>query len=213
MSAAPSFPVPVDRRPPGCAEARAAAASGAVAALRSACPTRLLTAAEIDAWLKTAAAGARFVYCSGPRIVRGPTSRHVAGLHRDGKVDLAQPRAACGCCFDYMIVKLKPRRAGAETPRSAPVASFDSATLTILADLTDCAARGARCRSNADLARKAGLATAQQASNRIGALKDARIIAVETVATGPDAGWRTVTVCASGRSTMGPPKRAGVGDA
>ncbi|SMF70641.1 hypothetical protein [Allosphingosinicella indica] len=156
---------------------------------------------EMDAWLAGARPGERFVYCSAPALIRGPAAEHARLLYERGRVDLLQPRRADGRGFDYQIVKRALATAPAGDMREDVLPGEDA----VLSALRRAANFQRRCPTNTELARAAGLATAQQAAWRIARLEERGLIRVATIKDGPEAGWRTVTIVRSGKQTKRPP--------
>lgn len=162
----------------------------------------VLPRAQVEAWLETAAPGARLTYAHGRCLIQGDTSLFVRQLALDGIVDPAQPRAADGG-FDYTIQKRSSRF---EAPRSAAREAADDPALdVILRMFTREANFGERASSNRDLAKAAGLATRDQAAARVRKLIELGRIKTAAMDAGPYAGWRWVTITATGKSTRPPP--------
>jgi hypothetical protein len=159
------------------------------------CATRVAAVEEIDAWVRTAKKGDRFVYCSGPAIVHGPARDRAYALYQAGLVDLFAPLAS-GCAGrDYLLV----RRA---TPLPSQEAPGDAALDAILAALAAAAAADEPCPSNAALARAAALETREQAAWRVAKLKQDGFI--RSWPTGDQQIPRVVTIVATGKTTRTP---------
>lgn len=194
----------VAARDPGCPEQRVEAAAAAVRALRRAqeerpCPAWAAPVAEIDAWLKAAKAGERFVYCTGPVLVRGPAATRAAAIYRAGRAELKQQRRTDCAGFDFILEARRAPEAASGVP--------DKAALDILAALRRAAREGKRCPTNRDLARIAELPTQARASKRVALLAGRGTIQVDVVASGPDSGWRVVRFPDTGWETAPPPSR------
>jgi hypothetical protein len=164
----------------------------------AACPTRVAAVEEIDAWLKKARKGDRFVYCTGPDLVRGPAAERAKALYMAGLVDLIQPRAA-GCIGRDFIVE----RRGTPLPAKDSAAAPDDDAMGVILDaLTRAAQRGAPCPSDTELARAAGLATRNQAQWRVAKLRADGLIRSWT--TGDQEIGRVVFVVAIDKWTRAP---------
>jgi len=170
--------------------------------------TRIITAAEVTVWLSTAQPGDSLVFCTGPRMLPGPTQDRLGELIAAGKVRTHQRRVpstgsgqAATTLEHFMVVK--PASAAAPPIAVTVTARPDEAIETIFEALVRCVARGRRAYADRELARIAGLATRNQAAWRVKKLAEAGRIRVETV-EGPDrTQWRVVWI--GGRSTLRPP--------
>jgi len=160
--------------------------------------TQIVTAAEITVWLLTARPGDRFVYCTGPAMLPGPTQELLAELRRAERVRTHQRRID-GRLEHFMVL----REAGRAPVEVVTAKVADMATEKIYAAIARAARRGRRCPSDRELARIAGLATRNQASWRLRQLVEAGRVKLETV-PGPDRlPWRVAI--AGGRRTKGVP--------
>jgi len=166
--------------------------------------TRIITAAEIKVWLKSAIAGDRLVYCTGPAMLAGPTNDLIAKLRGERRIACHKRRPEGGGALEHFLVKLRPPAA---RPMPEPSIEADAAAERIFAALERCALRRRRALSDHDLAKIAGLATRNQAAWRLRKLAEAGRIAIETVAAPPGKPWRVVTI--AGRSTLRPPGQEG----
>jgi hypothetical protein len=163
-------------------------------------PEWILPVVQVAAWFNRASAGERLIYAHGPTLVQGETSAYVRDLALAGKADPVQPRSPLGG-FDYVIQK---RSSPIEPPRGRREPQ-DEATETIYRAFASAAQQRARAPSNTELARRAGLATREQAAWRVKQLVQGERIRLASVTVGPDAGWRVVTIVATGRQTKLPP--------
>lgn len=162
----------------------------------------IMPQAEVKSWLERARAGERLVYAHGRQLIRGETSLYVRDLALAGAVDPTQTRNRAGG-FDYTIQK-RGNGGSRPAPRAAG-ASLEEASDIILRTLTRQANLGLRAASDSELAKLAGLATKGMAAWRVRKLVQRGLIRTEAVTTGPEAGWRIVTITASGHRTAGPP--------
>ena len=175
------------------------------------CESWILPVGEVDRWAKAAGAGARLIYAKGPTLLQGETSARVRRYSDSKQLMLFQRRAADCSGFEFLAIRTAEpigRSAGAAelaSTRRAEASRFDEPTDLILRELRRSASFQQRCKTNAELARQAGLSTPQQASWRIAKLVEAGLIRIQTEASGPHAGWRVVTICQSGKRTAAPP--------
>lgn len=153
-----------------------------------------VTAADIDAWLKTAQPGEAFVYAHGPQLVQGGAAARVTELTAKGEVTPHHKRASDGG-FDFLI------RRNRMQVRRAPVC--DPNMLAVLVVLQDAAANRERCPSDAEIGEATGL-TADQVKWQLKKLEGAAFIIRRTVRAKADPRFRVVTVVATGASTAGP---------
>jgi hypothetical protein len=159
---------------------------------------------EVKRWFASAEPGERIAYAHGPQLIRGETSRFVQVLALSARADPVLKRADDGA-FDYFVQKRRfADEPGSRVEERRAAAREDEAQDIIFRVLRRCANAGLRAPSNAALATHAGLATRNEAAWRIRKLIEAGKIKVETVPNGPEAGWRTVTIVASGKQTMAP---------
>lgn len=164
----------------------------------------ILPKAEIENWMARARAGERLIYAHGAQLIRGETSLFVRELAMAGKVDPIQRRADPGG-FDFTIQKRQGAVPSPRPSRSRGGDEADAAMDVVLRTLSRDANLGRRAHSNAELALIAGLETPAQAAWRMAKLAKAKMIRTVTVTTGPHAGWRIVTIIATGKSTLAPP--------
>jgi hypothetical protein len=164
----------------------------------------VLPLAEAQGWFKSAAIGEVLLYAGGPRLIQGETSHYFRDLALAGLAHPIQLRLTDRIGYEYEVRKL-----GDERPPAAPPAEMDAALEAIFAAIERAAEDGARCPSDAELARAAGLATRAAAQGRVVQLRKARRILSEPV-TGPfdDAQdrqiGRVVTIVATGKRTRAP---------
>jgi hypothetical protein len=153
-----------------------------------------VTAADVDAWLRTAHPGEAFVYAHGPQLVQGGAAGRVAALTQSGDVTPHHKRTADGG-FDFIVRRCAPRPSA-----RAPVCTADM--LSVLVELQDAAMNRRKCPSDADLAHATGVApgTVKWLVRR---LEEGGFIKRQTLRTrsGP---FRQVTVVATGATTAGP---------
>lgn len=170
-------------------------AAPAAAVVRSGRPTEswTVTAADVDAWLRTADVGEAFVYAHGPQLVQGGAAQRITQLTQSGDVTPHHVRTPDGG-FDFLI-----RRNRVKVTK-APVCAPDM--LALLVELQDAAMNARRCPSDADLAEATGfvVGTVKWLLKR---LEDGGFIRRATLRTrtGP---FRQVTVVATGATTAGP---------
>jgi hypothetical protein len=166
--------------------------------------TRILSEGEVAFWFETAKPGDRLVYCTGPRMLPGPTMELVARLVGEKRLS-THPRRAAGDGpvesrpLEHVLQVLPPPKG-----QPSPPPPSDDAMEAIFDLLRRAAERRRACPSNAALARSAGLSTRYQAAWRVRKLEERRRIAIETIAT-PDGQWRIVTILATGKSTAARP--------
>ena len=159
--------------------------------------TRLLTAAEVSSWARSAVPGESLVYCSGPHVPAGPTKAKVSDLVQ-ASVARAHIRRIAGTLEHYLVKRPDV------PPAMEPAPPTDEAMEAIFEALERCVDRRQRAYSLRQLARIAGLPTREQARHRLSKLEDAQRISTTTV-RGPDGtAWRIVRI--GKRSTLGPPK-------
>jgi hypothetical protein len=166
-------------------------------------PEWILPVATIAAWFERARPGDRLIYAHGRTLTHGETSAFVRDLALAGKADPVQPRSPGG--YDFVIQK---RSSPVEQPRERRDAR-DEATETIYRAFVQAAEARQRAQSNTELAKAAGLATREQAAWRVKQLVRCGRIRLASVTAGPDAGWRVVTIAATGRQTKLPPSWEG----
>jgi hypothetical protein len=157
---------------------------------------------DVERWMRTAKAGEKLLYAHGPDPARGETFSYVAALYRSGLVELVQPRSADRRGFDFIVQK---RRAEAPGAAAGAAEEADPATDRILRALKRAANFGRKCPTDLELARIAGLSTRNQASWRVRELARIGKIKVDTIETGPDARWRTVTIVETMKQTLQAP--------
>lgn len=179
----------------GLSTASAFGFAASPAVLRSGSPAECwtVTAADVDAWLRTAQPGELFVYAHGPQLVQGGAAARVYELAKRGDVTPHNKRAEDGG-FAFLIVKNKVKIT------RAPVCAPDM--LAVLVVLQDAAATGARCPSDSEIADATGI-PAGTVKWLLKRLEDGRFIQRQTLRTraGP---FRQVTVVATGAATAGP---------
>lgn len=161
----------------------------------------VLTVGEVQNWIDRAAPGDRLRYGGGLSLVRGETSRYVVSLAIAGLADPFQPRSKERPGFDFIIQKRTPPPG----PRHARPPEEDKALDVILRSLKRAANFGLRAPTNAELAREAGLPGTGAVAWRITRLIEAGLIKTQAITTGPEAGWRVVTICETGQQTKVPP--------
>lgn len=159
--------------------------------------TRLLTAAELTGWARSAVPGEIFVYCTGPSVPEGPTKAKVRELVAARVADPHNRRRE-GVLEHYL------RKRPDVPPALESPPPHDEAMDRIFEALERRAIRRERAPSLTDLARIARLATREQARHRLTKLEAAGKISSETV-PGPDGPWRIVTI--GGLSTARPPAK------
>lgn len=153
------------------------------------------TAADVEAWLSRAKAGDRFVYATGPSLVRGAAAALVGKLRDAGVVSPHNRRNDAGV-LEYVIVRCAARKVV-----RPPVC--DPNMMALLVELQDDAQNHRRCRSDAELGNAIGL-TADQVKGQLKKLEAARFIERRTVPIGSDPRFRIVRVIATGAETAGP---------
>lgn len=174
--------------------------------------TSAAPAQAVEHWAKAARPGERFVYFTGPALVRSlPVVDAVERLKMLGEVLTVQQRRGPHL-FDYLVIKRRnveppPLSAAAVGARGSSVSRPGhptGASQSLSDDLEDLMAvlrrhanLGRECPSNAELARLAGLKDAESARYRLAQLATCGRIAVRTPPQGP----RVVTIVSSGRST------------
>jgi len=128
---------------------------------------------SIDAFVRAARPGDRLVYCEAPELIRCETSRRAAELAQAGLVRTHQVRRQGGG-FTFLIVRTGYKLPRELTPAEAALA--DPFTAAVFAELQQAARAGRRCPSDAELARRSGLASRDQAQWRVRKLADAGLI-------------------------------------
>lgn len=165
---------------------------------------------EVARWIDRARPGERLIYAHGQQLIRGETSLFVRELAIAGSVDPVQPRSPAGG-FDFTIQKRGGQKqdGAGPSPRPSPARGegdvLDEQGLRILAIFTTQANVRARAASDAELARITGLDTRGQAAWRVRKLVQQKLIRTDVITSGRDAGWRIVTIAASGKQTLAPP--------
>lgn len=155
------------------------------------------TAADVDAWLKTAKPGETFVYAHGPQLVQGGAAGRVTELTRAGDVTPHHKRADDGG-FDFIVRRTcRPRAAIARAPVCTPP------MMTVLVAIQEDAQEGRRCRSDSEIGAASGL-TADQVKWQLKKLEEAKFIVRRAVPTRADPRFRVITVTATGQTTASP---------
>lgn len=161
------------------------------------CESWTCTESDLDAWLKTARTGDRFVYARGPSLVQGAAAAKVKKLRERGEVSAHNQRNRATNDLEYIVIRNRIR---VELLR-APVCTPDM--LSVLVELQDDAQNHRRCRSDAEIADAAGM-TVDQAKWQLKKLEAAKMIERRTVPAAGDPRFRVVRVVATGAETAGP---------
>lgn len=172
----------------------------------------LVTLDQLEAWLRAARPGDWLVYQRGPWMVHDAVTRRVGALAQAGLVNPAQPPAAeRPGCRDFKAQRTSVplpgagTRGGAAGVAMAPPEPADDKMPELLKILRRLANVGKRCPTDTELARLVGLPTRHAVAWRMRKAEQSGAIRIDTILTGPEAGWRTVTIAASGRATEPPP--------
>jgi hypothetical protein len=163
----------------------------------------VLPVGDVEAWFENAVPGQRLVYGGGRSLVRGETARFVAELAAAGKAIPHQVRSPTGGGLDFIVHK--KAAAGAQAALRGGGAEADESIDVILRSLKRAANFGLRAPSNSDLAREAKLPSPAAVAYRITRLIESGQIRTQAITTGPEAGWRVVTICETGQQTKVPP--------
>jgi hypothetical protein len=161
---------------------------------------QIATGAAIDAWVRRAKSGDRFTYCEAPEPMRFDAWLRAPELEQQGLVHLRQERREGGGYRWFVVRTAKAMQA----PQSAAEKALaDEATARIHADVCQAASQGRFCPSDAELARRAGLFSRDQAQWRVRRLVDAGVIKSELIYRA-GVPTRVVTILATGKSTARP---------
>lgn len=162
----------------------------------------LVSVDDLDAFVRRATAEESFTYCEAPDLIRSPTSARVTELSTDGLVrPHRKRRAGGGWCF--YVVRTAKRGTSAQSPVEAALS--DAATDIIFRELKRAANFDLPCPSDADLARKAGLTSRDQAQWRVRKLVHVQLVSSELAYEG-GVPTRVVTIVATGKRTRLPAK-------
>lgn len=167
----------------------------------------IATADALDAWLRSAHAGEKFVYCEAPEPIRIDSWLRVPELEQQGLVHMRQERREGGGWRWYVLRSKKPL-ARQLSPQEQ--ALRDEATARIFAQLKREANLGLKCSSDTGLASVAGLNTRDQAQWRVRELVRVGLIRSEIVTRG-GVPTRVVTIADSGKQTLMPGVDPGLG--
>lgn len=149
---------------------------------------------EMAGWAETAPAGATFVYAKAAALPKGSeVSAAAKALSAQGLVELNLRRE--GGRLNYLLRRVQQRVDA--RPMTARAMNGKDARLYRL--LADCAAAGWDCPTNPDLARAAGLKSAQQASYHIHRLITLGKVERQIFADGT----RAIRIAATGEFTKG----------
>lgn len=154
----------------------------------------------LEAFVRDAKPDEQFTYCEAPQLIPSETSRRVREMAQEGLVRPHQTRRAGGG-FIFFVVRTRYRPPAASTPGQA--ALTDRFTAAIYEELKQAADKARRCPSDAELARRAGLASRDQAQWRIRKLVEAGLIRSELAYEG-GVPTRVVTIAASKKRTALP---------
>lgn len=157
------------------------------------------TAADVEAWLKTARPGDLFVYAKGPNLIQGAAAALVGHLHRAGEVCPQLRREKTTGSLEYVCIRNRVR----VSTRRAPVC--DEHMMSVLLAVQSAAEAGQRCPSDADIAGTVDLSP-DQVKWQLKKLEDSRFIERRTVRAGGEQRFRIVRVTATGCETAGPSK-------
>ena len=167
-------------------------------------------AAQLAAWLASAAPGQRITYATGPGLDPGhPVKALVADWVATGEVLALQQRHPVSRELMYVAQRRKATGGALAGDRAnvRPAASmppvFDEGSPedVILRALARAANMGLPCPSNAALAEEAGLHNPDAASWRVRKLRDAGLIRIDCSGTARNS-TRVVTIAATGRRTV-----------
>lgn len=171
--------------------------AGVVAHGGDPCESWTCTESDLEAWLKNARTGDRFVYARGPSLIQGAAAAKVKALRERGEISSHNQRNRVTGDLEYIVIRNRIR---VEVLR-APVCTPDM--MAVLVELQDDAQNHRRCRSDAELADAAGI-TADQAKWQLKKLEAAKMIERRTVPAPGDPRFRVVRVVATGAETAGP---------
>lgn len=156
-----------------------------------------LTGDQVDQWLKRARPGEVLVYAHGPSLIQGAAAARIRALIKsDDVIPLPQRRSADGG-FDYRVVRNRVR-----TVRNAPV-RLDAGMRGVLDLLTEAAAQGRRCPSDADMGARLG-GTPDQVKWAVRRLVAGKWIETRIVGTPRNSKFRVVRILSTGAETALP---------
>ncbi len=165
----------------------------------------LVSIEALEDWLRKAAPGDWLIYQRGPYMLHDAVTRRIGALAQAGIVDPLQPRSETRSgCRDFKI-QLRSKAMSSPAQVNSLSGVPDEATDRLLTILRRDANLGHRCRTNQEMAQRCGLATTNMLAWRLKKLERDGLIRVDTIESGPEAGWRTVTIVASGKQTQPPP--------
>lgn len=157
----------------------------------------------VNRWMNASKPGDRTVYAKGNRLIRTPGVDAVSQLHDEGELILNY-RSAGEMGGEWIMTRRSMPQAVppaqrvlrplADEPERDEESSAEHRVLVILRRIT---AFRHPCPTNAELARLAKLNNPDQAAYQLKKLITAKLIRVETLATG----FRVITVVATGRKT------------
>ena len=161
-------------------------------------------AAQLAAWLASAAPGQRITYATGPGLDPGhPVKALVADWEETGEVVLHKQRHPKSNDLMHIAQRRRPDRAVASAAVRKVERPFEDGSPedVIYRALARAANMGLPCPSNAALAEEAGLHDPDAASWRVRKLRDAGLIRIQCSGTARNS-TRVVTIAATGRRTV-----------
>jgi hypothetical protein len=164
----------------------------------------IATAADLEAWMRRAQANEEFVYCEALEPIRGETWARVRELTQAGYIRPHERKRAGGGKI-FFAVRTRRQISVAADPVQAGLS--DPATDAVFREFKRAANLDLACPSDADLARRCGLASRDAAQHRVRKLIALKLIASEVAYEG-GVPTRVVTICATGKRTRLPPRWA-----
>jgi hypothetical protein len=155
------------------------------------------TAADVEAWLKRAKPGDRFVYATGPTLIQGAAAALVRKLRDAGEIASHNQRNRHSNVLEYVAIRNRVRVVTQRPPVCCPN------MMAVLVELQEAAQAGARCPSDSEIGDRAGL-TSGQVKWQLEKLEAAKMIERRNVPAPGDSRFRVVKVIATGAETAGP---------
>lgn len=190
-SSPPAFGFAPDAAAPAADKpSRAATARDAVESWTS-------TAADVEAFVKRARPGDRFVYATGPTLVQGAAAALVRKLDAAGEVAAHNRRNKATGGLEYVIIRNRIRVVTQRPPVCTPL------MMAVLVELQDAAMNKRRCPSDAEIGLATGM-TADQVKWQMKKLEEIGLIIRRMVPAPGDNRFRVVKVIATGHETACP---------
>ena len=172
-------------------------------------PLGTVTAADVEAWIGIAQPGDRLCYNAGWGLPkRAPGVLAVDELIESGEVLPFQTRRTDGKGSNYWIQRRAEIDASATLLSSAAIAGDgegEAVADQLMVILRRCARFDRRCPTDREIAEQLDLKNSDASNYQIRKLRSAGRIDIVTVQSGEHAGWRVVTITASGARTAGVP--------